>query len=97
MKKALTIPLVLAGLLLLSPAVIAESPQVNKGDTIQTILTAQKGKQATIKLVAGDELTGKVGEVTDKLVLLQSLSGKEFFDAVIDMEAIAAVIIRNKE
>jgi len=97
MTKTLTIPLILAGLLLLSPAVMAGSPQVNKGDTIQTVLTAQKGKQATIRLVSGEELTGKVGEVTDKLVVLQALSGKEFFDAVIKMGDISAVLVRNKE
>ncbi|MGH8119740.1 MAG: hypothetical protein ACRESK_03890 [Gammaproteobacteria bacterium] len=97
MKKTLTIPLFLAALLLLSTAAMAGSPQVSKGDTIQTVLTAQKGKQATVKLVSGDELTGKVGEVTDKLVLLQALSGKEFYDAVINMRDIAAVLVRNQE
>jgi len=51
----------------------------------------------TVKLDSGDELTGKVGEVTGKLVVLQALSGKEFFDAVINTDDIAAVLVRSKE
>ena len=97
MKKTLSIIIFIAGMLLLSGAASAGSPQINKDDTLQTILAAQKGKQVTVKLDSGDELTGKVGEVTGKLVVLQALSGKEFFDAVIDTDDIAAVLVRSKE
>jgi len=97
MKKTLSIIIFIAGMLLLSGAASAGSPQINKDDTLQTILTAQKGKQVTVKLDSGDELTGKVGEVTDKLVVLQALSGKEFFDALIKTSDIKAVLIRSKE
>ena len=97
MKKTLPIIILITGMLLLSGAANAASPQINKDDTLQTILTAQKGKQVTVKLDSGDELTGKVGEVTGKLVVLQALSGKEFFDAVISTANIAAVLVRSKD
>ena len=97
MNKTLTIMIFITGMLLLANAASAGSLQIAKDDNIPTILTAQKGKQVTVKLASGDELTGKVGEVTNKLVVLQALSGKEFFDAVINLDDVAAVIIRVRE
>jgi hypothetical protein len=46
---------------------------------------------------SGEELTGKVGKVTGKLLVLQELSGKEFFDAAVNLEKISAVIVRAKQ
>lgn len=97
MNKTLTIMIFITGMLLLANAASAGSLQIAKDDNIPTILTAQKGKQVTVKLASGDELTGKVGEVTNKLVVLQALSGKEFFDAVINLDDVAAVTIRVRE
>ena len=97
MKKTLSIIIFITGMLLLSNIACAGTPQINKDDTLQTILSAQKGKQVTVKLDSGDELTGKVGEVTDKLVVLKALSGKEFFDAFIKTTDIKAVLIRTKD
>ena len=97
MKKTLSIIIFITGMLLLANNACAGSPQINKDDTLQTILVAQKGKQVTVKLDSGDELTGKVGEVTAKLAVLQALSGKEFFDAVINISDIAAMLVRSKE
>ena len=84
-------------MLLLSGITNAGSPQINKDDTLNTVLAAQKGNQVTVKLVSGDEMTGKAGEVTGKLLVLQALTGKEFYDAVINTDDIAAVIVRTKE
>ena len=97
MYKTLTTMLFITGTLLFSNVVSAGSPQINKDDNMQTVLTAQKGKQVTVKLDSGDELTGKVGEVTGKVVVLQALTGKEFFDAVINMDDVAAVLVRARE
>ena len=97
MKKALSNIILITGMLLLSSAASAGSPQITKDGALHTVLAAQQGKQVTVKLGSGDELTGKVGEVTGKLVVLQALSGKEFFDAVINTDTIAAVLVRTKE
>jgi len=96
-KKALPVITLFAAMMIFAGTAAAESPQIGKDDTLHTVLASQKGKQATVKLASGEELTGKVGEVTGKLVLLQALSGKEFFDAVINLEDVAAVIIRARE
>ncbi|MBI4204087.1 MAG: hypothetical protein HY527_03600 [Betaproteobacteria bacterium] len=65
-------------------------------DTIESVLTGQKGR-VTLRLRSGQELTGTVRAVTGKLVHLGTLSAREFFDAVVPLEAIEAVIIRTKE
>ncbi len=75
----------------------AAGPTVKPGDTIQKTLEGQQGKRVTVRLLAGEELTGKVVTVTKELLHLSALSGREYFDAVIDVGRIQAVIVRVKE
>lgn len=51
----------------------------------------------TLRLRSGQELTGTVREATGRLVVLGALSGREFFDAVVPLEAVEAVLIRTKQ
>jgi hypothetical protein len=81
---------------MIAGAVSAQGVTVAARDTTQTIVAAQKGKRITVRLRSGQELSGTVREATDKLVVLGELSGREFFDAVIPMEAVEAVLIRTK-
>jgi len=74
----------------------AEEMNVTANDTVQSVLTARKGKTVTVRLGNGQELTGIVREVTGKLVVLGRLSGREFFDAAVSLEKIEAVLVRNK-
>lgn len=92
----------LAGIILLGAAMACATPaysaevRVSANDTVESVLTAQKGR-VTLRLRSGQELTGTVRAVTGKLVHLGALSGREFFDAVVPLETIEAVIIRTKE
>ena len=70
--------------------------RVGNIDTIESVLRAQKGR-VTVRLRSGQELTGTVRSVDARLLHLGSLTGREFFDAVVPMEAIEAVIVRTKE
>jgi hypothetical protein len=74
----------------------AQEVGISANDTTQSVLAAQKGKRVTVRLMSGQEMTGTVREATTKLVVLASVSGRELFDAVIPLEAIEAVLIRNK-
>jgi hypothetical protein len=74
----------------------AQEVSVGVNDTVQTVLAARKGKPATVRLAGGQELTGIVREATGRLVVLGALSGREFFDAVVPIEKIDAVILRTK-
>ena len=75
---------------------VAQPLVVNTDDTLERLLVAQKGKRVTVKLGPNDELTGMVKTVTPNLVHLGELSGREFFDAAVDMKQIRAVIVRTK-
>src|SRR6185436_8197198 len=66
--------------------------RVGANDTIQTVLAGQKGARVTVRVRSGQELTGVVREVNARVVQLGGLSGKEFFDAVVPLEAVDAVL-----
>lgn len=89
---------VLAGLLMLFATIplSAEEPQpeVNAADAIKHQLDQQVGKRAKVKLRSGQGLDGKVLKVGSNGLHLAELTGMEFFDAVIRLEAIDAVIVR---
>jgi len=90
----LVLPLVLV-LALITAAVAEEAKMaiVNE-DTIRTVLAKQVGKQVTLKLDSGEELGGVVRTVGEHVVHVEKISGKEFFDAVVDLDEVAAVILR---
>ena len=69
---------------------------VSAQDTPRTVLQRHMGKSVTLKLDSGDELTGKVRLVGDRIVHLEELAGKELFDAVVDLDEVAAVVVRAR-
>ncbi|MBL8484931.1 MAG: hypothetical protein JNJ60_22235 [Rhodocyclaceae bacterium] len=74
----------------------AETLAIKPADTTQTVLAAQKGKRVTLRLRSGQELTGMLREQSERLVVLESLAGRELFDALIPVDAIEAIIVRGK-
>jgi len=80
-----------AGLLAAAPLTVGADA------TVLSVLTAQQGNRVTIRLHSGEELTGTVAAVNGALVQLSQLAGKEFFDAVIAMDAVAAIVIRTRD
>ncbi|MBI1731709.1 MAG: hypothetical protein HYR49_02935 [Gammaproteobacteria bacterium] len=83
--------------LLMSGVASAAPLAINKSDTTASVLAAQKGNRVTIKLQSGEELSGKVVAVGDSVVQLGELAGREFFDAVIPISSVGAVIVRTRE
>ena len=79
-----------------SPAVAADF-RIKGGDTLESLLVAQKDKRVTVRLRSGQEITGTVREVTPRLVQLGGISSREFFDAVIALEAIEALVVRTRD
>ena len=78
------------------PGVSAEL-RIGSSDSLESVLSAQKGKRVTMRLRSGQEITGTVSTVTGKLVQLGAVAGKEFFDAVVPLEAVEAVMVRTKD
>ena len=79
-----------------APAASAEL-RVAASDSVETVLAAQKDKRVTVRLRSGQEITGTVRNVTGKLVQLGAVTGREFFDAVVPLEAVEAVLVRTKD
>jgi len=75
----------------------AQEVKVGASDSFETLISAQKGKRVTLRTRSGGELTGVVRSVTPKYVHLGALAGRDFFDAVIALETLEAVIVRTKE
>ncbi len=82
---------------LLSTPALAQEVTVSPADTIQTVLGAQKGKRVTVRMRSGQEITGTVREATARLVVLGAVTGREFFDAVVPIDSVEAVLIRAKQ
>jgi hypothetical protein len=80
-----------------APATAAQELRVGANDTVQQVLAGQKGKRVTVRVRSGQEFTGTVRDVTGRLVQLGAISGREFFDAVVPLESIDAVLVRTKE
>lgn len=65
-------------------------------DAIRALLKEREGKTATLLLDSGTELTGIVGKIDNGSLKLSQLSGKEFYDAVIDLAKVQAVLVRAR-
>lgn len=96
MKNVLLLAALLGGLMNAAPLAIAEPLALGNTDTLERLLSAQQGKKVTIRLGSGEDLSGTVKAVNGSLVQLSELSGKEFYDAVIAIPHITAVIVRTK-
>ncbi|MEP6956717.1 MAG: hypothetical protein ABI883_07810 [Chthoniobacterales bacterium] len=70
--------------------------ELQQTDTMRTVLEKQVGQTVDLRMKSGEKLGGKLEKVTDKLAHLTQLSGAEFFDAVVDIEEVAAVAVRTK-
>jgi ABC-type polysaccharide/polyol phosphate transport system ATPase subunit len=97
MRKTLGVALAATALALSIAAATAAEFKILLMDTVETVITAQKGKKVTLRLRSGQEITGTVVLATPKVVHVSSVAGREFFDAVIPMEAIDAVLVRVKD
>ena len=93
----ITIPMLLLAALLAAPSAFAQELKVASTATVESLVTAQKGKRITVRTRSGQELTGVVREVTPRFVHIGALAGREFFDAVVSLDSVEAVIVRTKE
>jgi len=68
--------------------------EVLSADTMRSVLERQMGKRVAVVLTTGPELAGIVTKVGDKVLHLSELTGREYSDAVVNLEQIGAVVIR---
>lgn len=97
-KPAIITCAVIVTAMLTLPAVSRAEGDIDVGapEAIAANLQKQVGKRVTIKLASGQEVEGTVSKVGPSALHLSQLVGKEFFDAVVRLDQISAVIIRTK-
>lgn len=66
---------------------------ISLSDNIKSLI----GKRVTVTLASGSTFSGFVKEVGDHLVHLEKLDGKDFFDALIQLENISAIEARFRQ
>lgn len=83
--------------LVLATGAFAQGITISATDTTQSVIAAQKGKRITVRLRSGQELSGLVRDSSDRVLVLGEVSGREFFDAAIPIDAIEAVLVRTRQ
>ena len=64
---------------------------------IAEALKARIGKPVSLHLTSGTQIGGTVAEVRDHAVVVKGISGREFSDALVRLDQIAAVEVRARE
>ncbi len=73
-----------------------EGKALGGSETIKSVLQKHVGKYVELKLASGAEVKGTVGQVRHHVVLIEKLVGKDFYDAVVDIDAVNAVTYRAR-
>ena len=66
-------------------------------DTVIDILRGQMDKYVEVELQSGQRIKGKVASIKQNTLRIKQLSGMDYFDAFIKIDAVVAVIVRTKE
>ncbi|MBV9656939.1 MAG: hypothetical protein JO295_02405 [Verrucomicrobia bacterium] len=92
----LALPLV-AALTLGASSLFAQGKiDLQQTDTLHNILERQVGQVVELRMTSGEKIGGKVEKVNEDIVHLSQLTGAEFYDAAVDLNAVAAVVVRTK-
>jgi hypothetical protein len=97
MIRALIVGVAISTFSLAASPVRAAELTIAADQTVGQVVALQTGQRVTLLLTSGAELTGTVKSVGAKVVQLHALSGKEFFDAVVDLGKIDAVLVRTSD
>ena len=86
----------LAACLILPAATPAQDVklEVRDGDSIKSVLDRFVGKRVALVMASGPDLTGTVVKVSERVVHLGELQGREFFDAAVSLDRVSAVVVR---
>jgi len=90
----LALLLAIAPLAAPTPTAAQDAPLEVKADAVKVNLERQVGKRVRLRLVSGQDLEGTVVAVGTAAVHLARLGGMDFFDGVVRLDQIAAVIVR---
>jgi hypothetical protein len=97
-KKSLACFVLLLSLALSAGTTLADDAKTALNDltTVKDVLAQHVGKRVAVRTDDGESLDGTVAKVTEQLVYLEKLVGKEFFDAVVRIDRISSVTMRMR-
>ncbi len=97
-KKSLSCIVLILSLALFAATAVADDAKTAMNDltTVKDVLAQHVGKRVAVRTDDGETLDGSVAKVTEQLVYLEKLAGKEFFDAVIRVDRINSVTFRMR-
>ncbi len=70
--------------------------KINIHESMKDLLARHKGKHVTLRLISGLELEGELEELGDHVLQLTELAGMEFYEAIVRLDTVAALIVRAK-
>ena len=84
---------------MLATAAASGQEMLNASSTVADNLRAlhEAKKPVTLVLKGGQTYAAKIGQLGDHYVVLSELSGKEFYDALIAIDEIAAIEVRARD
>jgi len=98
MKKYLLGVLMLVVCCLVVPAytgaVEEQKYELKSAAMVKDVLIESIGKKVIVRMDTGDSLEGTVTKVGDNLVHLTRIVGRDFYDAVVRMDKISAVLFK---
>ena len=92
-----TLTLIAALAMLTAPTFAEDKPVFSKNDSMFSLLTRQTGQSVQLVLNSGEKFGGKVADIGGGFVYLTALTGQEFYDAVIKLDDISAVVVRKEK
>jgi hypothetical protein len=82
----------------LVPSTFAQGKlEVKSDDTIRTILSKQVGQSVDLRLRSGDKISGKLASAGTQVLHVSQLEGAEYYDAVVNIDDVSAIVIRTKK
>ncbi len=89
--------LVVSGSAVQAPNVFADEQKYElklAAATVKDVLSENINKKVIVRMDTGDTLEGTVSKVGDSLVHISKISGRDFYDAVVRMDKISAVLFK---
>jgi hypothetical protein len=83
-------------LALMTAASAEDTPTFPSGG-IAEALKSRLGKPAMLHLASGTQIGGTIAEVRDHAVVVKGITGREFSDALVNLDDVAAVEVRARE
>lgn len=94
--KSFILALSLAAILV--PSAFAQGKlEVKADDNMRAILSKQVGQSVDLRLKSGEKLSGKLASAGVHLLHVSQLDGAEYYDAVVNIDDVSAIVIRTKK